>query len=199
MPEATKSMTASFFKAIQLDESNSSLESELRTRCGIDIQACLECGKCSGGCSNREIFDYTPRKIVKMIKLGFEDKLYHMDALWTCVGCHICSDRCPAGIDIERIMDYLREKACNKGIEPTRKNVKLFQELMLDSIRKTGKVSEVNLMLKFNLQTGNYVQDADLGRKMFFKGKLKFLTSKVRNIGQINKIFTPVQCKERDR
>lgn len=195
MPDSAKQLTQSYYKTFKLDDIDDSLKRELKEKCGIDIETCLECGKCTGGCSNTHIFDFTPRKIVQLIKMGQEDRLYHLDALWTCVSCQLCVDRCPAGIDIARIIDFVREKAVKRGVEPTRSNVKLFHELMLDSINKTGRVGEAALMIKFNLKRGLYFQDAELGKRMFFKGKLKPFIPSVKNIGQVRRMFNknPVQ------
>jgi len=190
-------MVPNLYRPIHLDKTAGALQVELKQVLGIDIEVCLECGKCSGGCSNGHIFDYTPRKIVQLVKLGFEDTLMKMDALWICLSCQLCLDRCPAGIDIPRILDYLREKARRKGITVTRPNVLLFQELMLDSIRKRGKVAEFPLMLKFNFKSGQYLKDAGLGMKMFAKGKLSLLSPGVQNKEDVRRLFTsePAQDK----
>jgi heterodisulfide reductase subunit C len=190
-------MVPNLYRPIHLDKTAGALQVELKEVLGIDIEVCLECGKCSGGCSNGHIFDYTPRKIVQLVKLGFEDTLMKMDALWICLSCQLCLDRCPAGIDIPRILDYLREKARRKGITVTRPNVLLFQELMLDSIRKRGKVAEFPLMLKFNFKSGQYLKDAGLGMKMFAKGKLSLLSPGVQNKEDVRRLFTsePAQDK----
>jgi len=195
MPDSTKQVTQSYYKTYKLDNIDDSLKLELKEKCGIDIETCLECGKCTGGCSNTHIFDFTPRKIVQLIKMGQETRLYHLDALWTCVSCQLCVDRCPAGIDIARIIDFVREKAIKRGAEPTRSNVKMFHELMLDEINKTGRVGETVLMIKFNLKRGLYFENADLGRKLFFKGKLKLFIPGIKNIGQVRRMFNsnPVQ------
>lgn len=188
-----------FYTTINLDEVNPRLQEEITRTCNVEIDACMECGKCSGGCSNAHIFDFTPRKIIKMIKLGYEGTLMHMDALWTCVACHLCVDRCPAGIDIPRILDYLREKAYRKGIKPRRENVALFHELMLKSVYKRGRVAEVPLMLEFNLRSKQYLKDFSLGIKMFFKGKLwPLVGSKVKDIVEVRRLFdrSPVRRKE---
>lgn len=192
MPDPTKSHTESFYKIYKIDELESPLKLELREKLGIDIEACLECGKCTGGCSNAHIFDYTPRKIVQLIKLGQEQRLYDMDALWSCVSCHLCVDRCPSGIDIPRIMDYVREKAVNQGLVADGNQVKLFYDLMLDSIGKTGRIAETSLMVKYNLKRGQYFSDADLGQKLFFRGKLKVLSPKVKNMEQLHRIFANI-------
>lgn len=194
---ASSTMTQSFFKAIQLDEVDHSLQQELLDKFGIDLNTCMECGKCSGGCSNTHIFDITARQVVKLIKMGEEDTLLKMDSLWTCVSCQLCVDRCPSGIDIPRIMDYLREKAYQKDIPATRENVKLFHELMLGHIEKSGRVEEGILAVEFNLKTGNYFKDVwDPGMKMFFKGKINPFTPKMKKREEVRQIFHQTMARK---
>ncbi|MGS0765875.1 4Fe-4S dicluster domain-containing protein [Syntrophomonas curvata] len=199
MPDTSGIETRAFFKAVKLDAIDDSLQKEIKMACGVDVETCLECGKCSGGCSNTHIFDITARQIVKLIKMGQEEPLLSMDALWTCVSCQLCGERCPSGIDIARIMDCLREKAYKKGIKATRYQVQLFHELMLDAIKKTGRVAEGQLMIKFNLKTGRYFKDADLGRRLFLKGKIKPFSSKIRNREDLCRIFQESIGRGRDQ
>lgn len=189
MSETVQKPVASYFPALRLDQLDDSLAREIEEECGVDIELCLECGKCSGGCSNGHIFDYTPRKIVQLIKLGDINRLLHMDALWTCVSCQLCWDRCPSEINVARVMDYLREKAYKRQITPTRPEVALFHELMLDSVQKTGRVAETKLILKFNYKSRQYMKDSELGPRMFFKGKLNPFASGVKQVKDVQRIF----------
>ena len=187
MPEPDKLET--LYKAVRLDETDDALAGEIKQECGVEIESCLECGKCSGGCSNVHIFDFTPRNMIQMVKLGDEDRLLHMDALWICVACQLCVDRCPSEINIPRLIDYLREKAYKMGIQPVRKNVALFHELLLESVERDGRVAETGLMLRFNLGSRQYTKDASLGRRMLFKGKLSPFPSRVKRLNQVRHIF----------
>ncbi len=182
-------MREDLYRPMRLNEIDDSLVKEIRRNCGVDVEMCLECGKCSGGCSNGPAFDYTPRKVVQLVKLGAEDMLMNVDALWICLSCHLCRDRCPSGIDIPRILDYMREKAYRKGVKTSRPNVKLFYELMLSSVRRLGRISELPLAMQFNWMTCQYTKDADLGLKMFLKGKLSLLPPRVKKREEIRRLF----------
>ena len=174
---------------MRLDEVESPLQAEIEKALGVNIETCMECGKCSGGCSNAHIFDFTPRKVVQLIRLGAEETLLTMDALWVCLSCQLCVDRCSSGIDIPRIMDYLREKALREGYQPSRPSVALFYELMCSCVEKRGRVSELPLMLRFNVQTGQYLKDLTLGVRMFLKGKLPLMTGKVKKMDEVRALF----------
>jgi len=183
-------MDTEIYTPLRLDEIDSALQRELKEKIDIDIETCLECGKCSGGCSNGHIFDYTPRKIVQLVKLGDEETLAGMDALWICLSCQLCLDRCPSGIDIPRILDYLREKAVTRGVKASRPDVHLFMELMLEEARDKGRVSEVPLMIRFKKKTGQYLKDAGLGFRMFLKGKLGFIPSRMQKPEDLKTILS---------
>ncbi|HET6489171.1 MAG TPA: 4Fe-4S dicluster domain-containing protein [Syntrophales bacterium] len=182
-------MDPDYHTPIRLERIDSPLKRELKELFSIDVDTCLECGKCSGGCSNAHVFDYTPRKIVQLVKLGAEETLLKMDALWICLSCQICLDRCPSGIDIPRILDHLREKARRKGIPASRPAVGLFHELMLGQIRKTGRISEIGLMLRFAAATGRYGKDAGLGIRMFLKGKLNPISAAVKKVKEVRRLY----------
>lgn len=189
-------MTVPSYATINLDACSSSLAKEINLACNTDVEKCLECGKCTGGCSNAHIFDFTPRKMIKLIRLGYENTLLHMDALWACVSCHLCVDRCPMGINTPRIIDYLREKACRLGIKPSRPEVALFYRLMLSSIAKYGRLAEVPLMLQFNMRSRQYFKDSGLGARMFCKGKLTFFPTRIKDIQQVRRLCRGYWRKE---
>jgi heterodisulfide reductase subunit C len=183
-------MGPDFYIPMRLNEVDDSLQKEIKENLGIELEMCLECGKCSGGCSNAQAFDYTPRKIVQLLKFNDEETLLRMDALWICLSCQLCLDRCPSGIDIPRLLDYLRAKAYRKGLGASRPQVQLFYELMLSSVRKIGRVSEFQVISQFNRKTGQYLKDAHLGWTMFLKGKVSFLSPHVKEKEKVRRLFT---------
>ncbi len=174
---------------IQLDATSSTLQEQIENDCRVDLSCCYECGKCSGGCSTAYLMDYTPRQVIQLIKLGAKEALLQSKAIWVCVSCHLCQDRCPAAIDIPRIMDYLREMSCGEGVVSETNHVFLFNKLMLDHVFKRGRVSEAELALRFNLKTGQYTKDVKLGQRLFFKGKMMPFVPGVRDRRAVRKLF----------
>jgi heterodisulfide reductase subunit C len=83
-------MDVNIYTPLCLNHIDDSLRNEIKRNCGVDVELCLECGKCSGGCPNGHVFDYTPRKIIRLVKLGDERTLMTMDALWVCLSCQAC-------------------------------------------------------------------------------------------------------------
>jgi heterodisulfide reductase subunit C len=190
-------MDTETYKPLRLDEIETALPLELKENLGIDIETCLECGKCSGGCSNGHVFDYTPRKIVLLVKVGDEEVLAGIDALWICLSCQLCLERCPSGIDIPRILDYLRERAVKRGVRATRPAVRDFMDLMIEEIRARGRISEMPLMIRFKKKTGQYLKDAGLGLRMFLKGKLNPFLYRMRRADELEKLFAKNAGREK--
>ena len=165
------------------------LQVEVEDALDLDLSQCLECGKCTGGCSTGALFDYTPRKVVQLVKLGEEETLLRMDALSICVGCGLCRDRCPVGIDVAAILDYFRGKARLHGIAATRPQVELFNGLFLEGVRNRGRISELHLVARFNLRSRRYLKDADLGAQLFRRGKLKLFGRRVKDRAGLGRLF----------
>lgn len=174
---------------LKITASDNAIRKEIELACGVDLSACYECGKCSGGCSTGHHFDFTPRKIVQMARLGAEDKLLRLDALSICISCRLCLDRCPSGIDIPRIIDFLRERAARQNTVPKRPRVDLFNRLFLEEIYRRGRVSELYLMARFKIKTRHFREDMATGLKLLFKGKLNPFTRKVKQWGPIRRRF----------
>jgi len=97
--------------------------------------------------------------------------------------------RCPEEIDIAKIMDSIRKLALEAKCPLGEENVVKFDEIFLDSIRKRGRVHELELVMKYNLALRRPFKDAQLGPVMFARGKLGFLGHKIKELGKIKEIF----------
>ncbi|MDY6880100.1 MAG: 4Fe-4S dicluster domain-containing protein [Desulfatiglans sp.] len=81
---------------------------KLREVSGQNIFTCMQCGMCTGSCPMTEQIDASPRRIMRMVQYGLEEKICEYKTFWTCASCYNCSVNCPRGIDIARVMESLR-------------------------------------------------------------------------------------------
>ncbi len=154
------------------------------------LSNCYQCGKCSAGCPVNFEMDYTPNQIIKMTELGMADTVLNSKTIWLCVSCITCSTRCPKGFEVTGIMDVLREIAVKKGINSkAEREVQLFHKIFLENIKSNGRISEFELVRKYNLKTKHLFKDMFLAPKMLEKGKLKIHGVKISNLNRIAKIF----------
>ncbi|MFO8012307.1 MAG: 4Fe-4S dicluster domain-containing protein, partial [Phycisphaerae bacterium] len=90
------------------------LADEVLERTGVDVRECYQCGKCTAGCPMAPFMDLTPSQVMRLVQIGDEeavDTLLSSTALWSCVGCLTCTQRCPKDLDPAAVMDALREIA----------------------------------------------------------------------------------------
>lgn len=133
---------------------------------------CYQCAKCSTGCPVSDEMDMLPHQIIHLLSLGMEDRALHTNTLWICAGCYTCAVRCPNDIDITSVVDNLRAKAVEQGIECPRPEVLAFHRNFLKDFGRRGRVYELRMMGEYNLRIRDPFRNASLGPKMFFKGRL---------------------------
>jgi heterodisulfide reductase subunit C len=75
---------------------------------------CLQCAKCTSGCTALKLLELKPHEIVKLVNLGFVDELASSDIIWTCVTCLKCLQRCPQKASPYHVIMALRNLAVEK-------------------------------------------------------------------------------------
>ena len=99
---------------------------------GQDISMCFQCGTCGGACPMSEHMETLPRRIMRMMQLGMEDRISDLETGWECASCHSCSANCPRGIDLARVMEAVRLLVLRKNInkiEPSKLPADLVRDL----------------------------------------------------------------------
>jgi heterodisulfide reductase subunit C len=139
---------------------------------GQNLAACLQCGKCSGGCPVNTSGAVTrgPRQLIAMILLGLADDVFAAELPWYCVGCAICASRCPVGIDFSRVATAIVERAEAEGRAPAVRDVQRWEQIFLSSVQDNGRVHELRAILENNLRAGRPWADAVLGLGLFARG-----------------------------
>ncbi len=94
-----------------------------------DINTCLTCGTCVGGCPvtgiTGDLEGWDIRKVLRMLAYGMVDEVADSKFPWVCTACGRCLYACPMKIDIVylmKIMKSLRDRdkvpgVLHKGVE----------------------------------------------------------------------------------
>jgi heterodisulfide reductase subunit C len=93
---------------------------------GENVFLCYHCVKCTSGCPLVEHFDLAPNQIMRAAQLGMEDTIFDSKTPWICASCQTCTTRCPQGIDIAKVMDFIVSEAIASGVKPKVPQIALF-------------------------------------------------------------------------
>jgi heterodisulfide reductase subunit C len=169
---------------------SSSFLEEAKKKSGEDLSLCYQCLKCTAGCPTAPYMDIRPNSIIRMIQMGKKKEVLGSSAIWFCVYCQTCGTRCPNKIHIGVLMDALREMAMEEGIEAKEKNIHLFHEAFIQSVRRGGRAHEVTMLMDYMLRSKDLMKDSLVpGVKLFLKGKFPLLPSFIKGRDEIKKIF----------
>ncbi len=83
----------------------------LNTPGGESFKYCYQCGTCTATCPIARFIEvFRPNKIIHLAKLGIRG-VTHSNAVWLCVNCYSCTERCPQGVKVADIMRALKNIA----------------------------------------------------------------------------------------
>lgn len=114
---------------------------------GVDPKKCMKCGKCSGACPSFHEMEYHPHQFVSMVNKGQINKLIESKAIWTCLSCFACVERCPRDVQPAKLIEaarlaLIRQQGKNhlKPEEiPLLLDEKLPQQAIVSAFRKYSK------------------------------------------------------------
>jgi len=147
----------------------------------LAVSPCFQCRKCSSGCPLTFAMDLLPNRVIRLAFLGQEKQVLGCRTIWVCSGCETCTSRCPNGIDIAGVIDWLKEEAFKQGKTESQPLVAAFHRYFLESIRRAGgRLPEARMLRRYGLfklwRQPNLRELADnlkVGLKLFKKGRLR--------------------------
>lgn len=161
----------------------------------LNLASCLQCGRCSSGCTMRFETDILPHQINRLAMLGMKDKLISSKAIWLCASCQTCVSRCPMKVDTPSLIDKLRMAA--KGAPRDVDNIRIFNETFLNSVKRFGRVYELGMMGFYKMKTRDFLSDIAKVPTMLCKGKLAVLPPVVQGHKAVANIFNRVRQSRR--
>jgi heterodisulfide reductase subunit C len=138
------------------------------------VQACIQCGTCTGSCPNEFAMDVTPRRLWRLVLTGQKEEIFQSKTFTLCSSCYYCTLRCPRGLPLTEAMGALKQMAAREGLSQHRQSI-LFYKSFMESVRRHGRVREMEFMtLYFNAMKNPLLplRFAALGIKLMLKGKV---------------------------
>jgi quinone-modifying oxidoreductase subunit QmoC len=100
-----------------------------------DAATCFNCGNCTAVCSLSSESTPFPRKTIRYLQLGLEDKIGKSPEPWLCYYCGDCSDTCPRQANPGEVMMGLRRYLTSRydwtGISRMFYTSKIFEVLSI--------------------------------------------------------------------
>lgn len=162
---------------------------------GEKFYSCIQCGTCSATCPVSHYMDYTPRKIIQMVREGFKDDVLRSATVWLCASCYSCTVECPKGIKITDVMYALKREAMLGGYNPKNFPTTVLAENFFSQVLSQGRNSEGPLLLKMYLKTNPFMLFTNmmLGFKLWKTGRLSLKTEKIKDKKNLSTLLKNVE------
>jgi heterodisulfide reductase subunit C len=121
------------------------------------VSSCIQCGACSGACPLSIYMDYTPRKIIALIREGFRADALKCQTIWLCASCYSCAVHCPQQIHITDVMYSLKREAIRERMYPRRFPIAVLAREFYEVVRTRGRNSETWLVLRMALKSNPFI------------------------------------------
>ena len=120
------------------------MSEKIREITGINPRKCMKCGKCSATCPAYEEMEYHPHQFVAMIERDAIEELMESKAIWNCLSCMACVERCPRGVEPWKLVEAARQLVSRQqggnyllpGDIPARLDGDLPQQALVSALRK---------------------------------------------------------------
>jgi heterodisulfide reductase subunit C len=160
---------------------------------GQQVSKCYQCGNCSASCNYTYVYDYPVNQIMRLIQLGQKEIVLKSRSIWLCASCQACTTRCPCNIEVAHVMESLRIMSREEKMVSL-KDVQLFYDEFLRSVKTFGRVFETGLLPIFNLKAKRPFGDMDLAPLVLKKGKLHLLPHRIKGRKEVADIFDRLEA-----
>jgi quinone-modifying oxidoreductase subunit QmoC len=155
---------------------------------------CIQCGTCSGTCPVSHYMDFTPRRIIAMVRAGFKEEVLRSFTIWLCASCHFCTADCPRGIKITDVMYALKQLAIKEKVYPRRFPIPVMAQEFYKHVKKKGRNSEGRLMMNMAFKTNPFrlLRYAQVGWRLLRTGRVSLHEESIQNKDEIQALLRAV-------
>lgn len=158
---------------------------------GEKLYGCIQCGTCSAACPVSHYMDYTPRKIIQMVREGFKTEVLNSTTVWLCASCYACTVECPKGIKITDVMYALKREAISGGYHHKNSPASILASNFYSQVLNNGRNSEGPLLMKMYLKTNPFMilKNMKLGFKLWIKGRISLKTERTKDRKSLKRLM----------
>lgn len=158
---------------------------------GAPMDACMQCGTCSGSCPAVEFMDHSPRELIALIRADARQEVLSSRTLWCCASCYQCTVRCPRGIDIAGLMYGLKRYAMWKKQYPEDAIGPTFSETFVKTIFRAGRSYEPILATAYVFTYGvpEMLMEAYTATNLMLKGRIPVVPPRIKRLENFKKVI----------
>jgi heterodisulfide reductase subunit C len=134
------------------------------------------------------------------VTLGEKEKVLTSKTIWSCLQCYTCSVRCPNDIHVGHVFDTLRKVAVREN-KAQNKDVWKFDELFLDSVRRHGRLYELEAVMRYTLgkmDVKGSMGMARMGMDTLMKGRINILPHNIKDKKGLKEIFKRIEAEHKE-
>jgi len=165
------------------------------------ISRCLQCGTCTGSCPVSYAMDISPRRVIALFRAGQMEEILRSRTIWICASCYMCTTRCPQAIKITDLLYALKRTAMENGVYPDKFPVYQLSKSFVALVNRYGRNNELLLLARYYLGRNPFalIRMLPLGYKLFRRGRVAVLPSKIRGVQVIRQILEASKALELPR
>lgn len=139
--------------------------------------------------------EYSPRRIIGMIRAGFKGEVLTSYSTWLCASCFACTVECPKEIKITDIMYAVKQQAIREHVYKKRFAIPVLAREFYNQVLQYGRTTEGLLVLKEGMKTNPFgmIKFTSLGLRLLFTGRLSFKLERLKSLpggkGDLNTIM----------
>ena len=151
------------------------------------LLSCIQCGTCSGTCPLSIYMDYTPRRIINLVREGFQEEALASQTIWLCASCYSCAARCPQKIQLTDVMYSLKREAIKKKLFPKRFPIPVLASEFHKMVAKRGRSSEMWLVMRMALKSNPMILLTMMGTgwQLFRTGRMSLRMEKIDRVHEL--------------
>ncbi len=158
------------------------------------LEACIQCGTCSGVCPLSIYMDHSPRQVMELTRSDFKHEVLSSLTIWLCASCYACTCECPRQIRITDIMYELKQRAIKEKVYPKRFTIPVLAQEFTKMVKHHGRVNETLLASIMFLKTDPLAAlgMSGLGLGLMRTGRFSIMPDSIEGREQIARILESV-------